>query len=241
MKTVRRIVHIDEDRCDGCGLCIPNCAEGALQIIDGKARLVSDVYCDGLGACLGHCPQDAISIVEREAAEFDEEAAMEHVRRLQVNEGEELACGCPGSAARTLRRESRPHDASPDLASELCQWPVQLALVPAGAPYLKGADLLVCADCAPFAYANFHRDFLKGRAIVVGCPKLDDFRMYRDKLEAIFREARPASITVAHMEVPCCFGLKHLVSEALRAAGGDIPVTEVTIGVDGTIKTTAVA
>jgi Pyruvate/2-oxoacid:ferredoxin oxidoreductase delta subunit len=241
MKTVRKIVQIDEERCDGCGLCIPNCAEGALQIIDGKARLVSDVYCDGLGACLGHCPQDAISIVEREAAEFDEEAVLEHVRKLQVSECQDLACGCPGTAVRTLKRENTSHGVSPDLASELAQWPVQLTLVPAGAPYLKGADLLVAADCAPFAYANFHRDFLKDHAVVVGCPKLDDFRMYRDKLETIFREARPASITVAHLEVPCCFALRHLVSEALKAAGGKVPVKEVTIGVDGTIKNTIVA
>ncbi len=236
MKKVRQIIRIDEDRCDGCGQCVPACAEGALQIVNGKAKLVSDVYCDGLGACLGHCPQGAITVEEREAEEFDEEAAMAHARRSEPDQPDSLPCGCPGSVSRSLKTPDHSSKAHTDAPSELSHWPVQIALVPTNAPYLRGADLLVVADCVPFAYPNLHADFLRGHAVLVGCPKLDDARMHERKMEAIIREARPASITVLHMEVPCCFGMKRLIQAAVAVSGVSLPVKEITIGIDGSQK-----
>lgn len=254
----RNIVHIDETKCDGCGLCIPSCAEGAIQIIDGKARLVSDRYCDGLGACLGKCPKDAIKIIRREAQEFDEEAAKEHVERLAgagVTSGAEAAPGvshgsetvhrsapvaCPASLAFERGREGRSLEgaggSAPDAAPGIGrrQWPVQLMLVPAKAPYFEGAGLAVVADCVPFACPDMHERFLKGRAVVVGCPKLDDADYYVDKLADIFRSNSVNSVSVVHMEVPCCFGLGRIVEEALRAAGVSVPVGDITVRIDGT-------
>lgn len=236
----RKIVRIDEGKCNGCGLCIPNCAEGAIQIVDGKAKLVSDKFCDGLGACLGHCPEDAITIIEREAEDFDEQAveAFLHAQKKSQAQPQFQFSGCPSSKAmqfeapRTVAATGRTAS-SP---SELTQWPVQLKLVPVNAPYFENADLLIAADCVPFAYPDFHRDFLKGRAVVVGCPKLDDIQLYREKLAAIFRENSIKSVTVPFMEVPCCFGLVKATEDAIEASGKSIPFKKVRIGIRGEIK-----
>lgn len=227
---VRKIVSIDESKCNGCGLCIPNCVEGALKIVDGKAKLVKDIYCDGLGACLGHCPLDAITIVEREADEFDEHAAMEYVSNKKTSGG------CPGSRMRVINRSSQTgEDSNVNITSKLRQWPVQLELVPVNAPYFKGADLLITADCVPFAYANYHNDFLKDKAVVVGCPKLDNVNHYVEKLSEIVKNNNLESITVLRMEVPCCGGMAMAAKNARDAAGSDIPVKVITIGIEGNI------
>lgn len=227
----RKIINIDEEKCTGCGLCIPSCAEGALQIVDGKARLVKEIYCDGLGACLGHCPEDAITIEEREAASFDEKATERHLEDMKKEKSKELPCGCPGTTVQSFKKnESRKRE------SELTHWPIQLMLVPVEAPYLKDADLLVAADCAPFSYPDFHQDFLRGKALVIGCPKLDASTIYEEKLAEIIKANNIKSITVLHMEVPCCFGLNQIVSEGVRMSGKDVPVKQTTIGIRGDIK-----
>lgn len=227
---MRKIVKIDEDKCNGCGSCVPACAEGALQVIDGKARLVSETYCDGLGACLGECPQGAITIEERPSQEFDEEAARRHVELVSRAK---TACACPGAAVRQFERRASTAEATESAPSMLAQWPVQLALVPPAAPFLKGADIMLSADCVPFACADFHRRFLPDHALLVACPKLDDFAAHLEKLTAIMREAAPNSLTVVNMEVPCCFGLVHMARESVRLSGRDVPVREVTIGIRG--------
>jgi len=188
---VRKIVKIDESKCDGCGQCIIGCAEGALAIIDGKARVVKDSYCDGLGACLGTCPQDAITVEEREAEPFDEEAVDRHLAEAKTQPPvlSVLECGCPGSAVRQLERAPASEPAATDCPSQLGHWPVQLALVPPGAPFLQNADLLLAADCVPFAMADFHARFLHGRSVVVGCPKLDDPQKYVEKLADILDQS----------------------------------------------------
>jgi Pyruvate/2-oxoacid:ferredoxin oxidoreductase delta subunit len=241
----RNIVEIDEAKCDGCGLCVPSCAEGAIQIVDGKARLVSDVYCDGLGACLGTCPQDAIRIVQREAKPFDEHAARRHVQRAEpVGEGSAASAVCPGSAARDLRLATRPAgppqsaasgaDQGADApASALGNWPVQLRLVPPNAPFLRDSDLLLAADCVAFAYADFHRQFLQGRPVVIGCPKLDDAPAYVDKLADIVTQSSIRSITILHMEVPCCTGLVRIAAAAIAQSGRNIPLNDATISIRG--------
>ena len=227
----RKIVRIDEEKCTGCGLCIPNCAEGALQIVDGKAKLVKDIYCDGLGACLGHCPEDAITIEERDAKSFDEEATKKHLKDLKKKEQQkELPCGCPGTAVKSFKKRATKSE------SELTQWPVQLMLVPVTAPYLKDADLLIAADCVPFSYPDFHQDFLKGKVLVIGCPKLDAATIYEEKLAEIFKMNNIKSVTVMHMEVPCCFGLNQIVNEALRLSGKKILLKEITVGIRGDLK-----
>lgn len=242
---VRKVVVIDEAKCDGCGDCVTSCAEGAIAVIDGKARLVSEIYCDGLGACLGHCPQGAITIEEREAAAFDEAATQTHLSTLRRAQAAtplrvtETPHQCPGS---TLRSLDRPVAAAPtahapvgDLASELRNWPIQLTLVPPMAPYLQGADILLVADCVPFAYADFHRKFLKDKPVIIGCPKLDQMDAYAKKLTEIVRVAKPKSLSVLHMEVPCCSGFTRLAHYALQAAASDVPLTDVTIGIRGEI------
>jgi NAD-dependent dihydropyrimidine dehydrogenase PreA subunit len=243
-KVVRRIVKIDEEKCDGCGLCIPQCKEGALQIIEGKARLVSERYCDGLGACLGHCPRGAISIEEREVDEFDEQALHEHLDSRQgakgPGDGVERVHSCPSAKVMSFqgrKKESSGVENSWNGRGEsaLSQWPVQLALVPVSAPYLRHADLLIAADCVPFAYANFHRGLLEGKTVLVACPKLDDTRPYLQKLAHIFARCEIRSVTVAHMEVPCCFGLVNLVEEAVRLGGKEIPIKDVVVSVEGEI------
>ncbi len=240
-KTMRKIVHIDEEKCDGCGLCVPSCAEGALQIIDGKARLVSEIYCDGLGACLGECPQDAISIEEREAPEYDEVATEEHLEQQRQHdtapsaEGN-LACGCPGSAMQQF--ESPATDAAAThQPSRLTQWPVMLTLVPPTAPFLAGADVLLTGDCVAYASGSFHQDFLKDHALLVACPKLDDWEAHLAKLTAVLQQSAPKSVTVMRMEVPCCGGLTQIAQQAIQASGRKIPLAEVVIGIHGEIKT----
>lgn len=219
----RKIIKIDESKCTGCGDCIPNCHEGALQIIDGKARLVNDVFCDGLGACLGHCPEGAITIEEREAEPYDEAKVKEALKKEETHKTHAHNGACPGLKVMDFKGG----------ASELRQWPVQIKLVPPSAPYLKNADLLVAADCVPFAYADFHGDLLSGKTLLIGCPKLDDAELYVEKLTEILKNNDIKSITCAHMEVPCCFGLVSIVKQALEASGKKIPFCETTIGIKG--------
>ena len=234
---LRKIVHIDEEKCDGCGVCVPNCVEGALQVVNGKARLISEIYCDGLGACLGKCPQDAITVEERWSEDFDEEATHQHMQKLQQTT-RDVPCACPSATVRNFEDAgAAPVDKEfTRQPSTLAHWPVQLALVPPGAPFLQGSDLLLAADCTAFAYPDFHRDFLRGHALLVACPKLDDFPAHLRKLTEIFARSDIRSVSVAHMEVPCCSGLVHMVRQALLASGKDIPFREVTIGVRGDIK-----
>ncbi|MCL5071583.1 MAG: 4Fe-4S binding protein, partial [Actinobacteria bacterium] len=276
--TIRKIIEIDEDICNGCGNCIPNCPEGALQVIDEKARLISDLFCDGLGACIGECPAGAIKVIEREAEPYSETKVMENITRQGKNviaahlkhlkdhgetalyneaveylknnnieimedvkmnskssENEDrMPCGCPGSAVMDLREKKsgeavKPGELKPGLKdssktarivellgqltakeSKLRQWPVQIMLVPPTAPYLRGAELLIAADCVPFAYAGFHEDFLENKVLLIGCPKLDDSEFYVEKFTEIFRLNDVKSVTVAHMEVPCCFGMLNI-------------------------------
>ncbi len=252
----RVIVDIDETRCDGCGDCVPSCAEGAIRIVNGKARLVGDELCDGLGACLGECPQGAIRVVERDAAPFDEAAVERHLGgasrhgpvpapagapprpRLSLSvmqpAAEVQGGGCPGARSVDLGpARTPPAGPGPASPSQLSHWPVQLGLVSAQAPWLAGADLLLAADCVPFAYADFHRDLLAGRRVLVGCPKLDDVQGYVGRLTEIFRTSRPRSVTVARMEVPCCGGIVWAAREAVRLSGVPLPISEVTVGVAG--------
>jgi Pyruvate/2-oxoacid:ferredoxin oxidoreductase delta subunit len=249
--TVRRsIITIDEDKCDGCGLCVPSCAEGAIQIVDGKAKLVSETYCDGLGACLGECPRGAISIEEREADPFDEEAAMAHVEAMK-EDAEALeeeappgkgfrvpAFSCPGMAATALQERpgEAPDAADADAPSRLRNWPVQLALAPVEAPYFEGAELLLAADCSAFALARMHEKYLHGRVTLIGCPKLDDADAYIEKLGAILAKNDIRSLTVVRMEVPCCGGLEKIAAAARDRAKQDVPVQTVVIAIDGTVK-----
>ena len=246
---LRKIVEIDEDKCNGCGLCVPSCAEGAITMVDGKARLAADNLCDGLGACLGDCPQDAIRIIDREADEFDEAAVEQHLQETQPENAAATAPhdrhhhaaggGCPGSRVMSFAAEpAQDAGTAPGerQTSELRQWPVQLHLVPVTAPYFQNADLLVAADCAPFAYGGFHRDFLAGKALVIGCPKLDDLNIYQQKLTEIFRSSTIKSVTVVRMEVPCCCGIVAVTRKALADSGKDIPFSEVTVGIQGDIR-----
>jgi NAD-dependent dihydropyrimidine dehydrogenase PreA subunit len=244
----RNIVEIDQEKCDGCGLCVPSCAEGAIKIIDGKAVLAADNLCDGLGACLGECPRDAIRIIERDADEFDEKAV--EANRVKAAVGSGLAVqhgatstghhggGCPGSRLMTRQTPvaENSSEESGSRQSRLGQWPVQLSLVPVNAPFFENADLLIAADCAPFAYADFHKDFLAGKALLVGCPKLDDNEYYTEKLTDIFRSANLQSVTVVRMEVPCCGGIEAAAKRALVASGKTFPLNVVTISVDGRIR-----
>lgn len=239
----RKIVLIDEEKCNGCAACIPGCPEGALQIVDGVAKLVSDKYCDGLGACLNECPEDAISIIEREADDFDEEAVEARIQETKREKAKEKVENesnrphvCPSREVRQFNRKDTSGVGASGGPSRLSHWPIQLNLVPANAPYLKNADILIAADCVPFAYAGFHEDLLKGKILLIGCPKLDDPNFYIEKLSQIFKEADIKSITVAHMDVPCCFGLNHIIVKAKEAAGKDIPVDEVTVTIEGDLK-----
>ena len=234
-EALRTIIRIDEEKCNGCGQCVEACAEGAIQLVDGKARLVSESYCDGLGACIGECPQGAISFERRVAEEFDERAVEAHLRqtgRAPATPHAHDHARCPGAAARQFQPAGHA-GRSTGQASALGQWPVQLALVPPTAPYFQGADLLVTADCVPFAYADYHADLLSGKAVVVGCPKLDDAEFYVQKLGAILSASDIRSITVAIMEVPCCRGLERIVRRAVAQAGKHLPVEVVTIGIQG--------
>lgn len=229
---IRKIVKIDQEKCNGCGLCIDACHEGALQLINGKATLVSESYCDGLGACLPECPMGAITIEEREAQPFDEEAVKQHI--MQKMEGT-LPCGCPGTQVRTMERPSdmsAQQQGQAPVESQLRQWPCQIRLVPANAPYFRNAHLLVAADCTAYAYASIHQDFMRNKITIIGCPKLDDVD-YSDKLTDILKYNDIKSITVLKMEVPCCSGLAYAVRDALIKSGKMIPWRVVTISIDG--------
>ena len=212
MKVLRKISEINEERCKGCGECIITCAEGSLEIVDGKARVIADKYCDGLGACLGECPMDALSIVEREADEFDVEAVEEH---LATREG-------PVTIGETVQ-------------SALSQWPIQIRLIPASAPFLKEADLLIVADCVPASFPGFHAEFAENKVVMLGCPKLDDAQEYVDKFTEIFSNCDIRSITTPVMEVPCCSGLPMILKEAMDASGKEIPLEKVVISTKGKI------
>ncbi len=230
----RNIVFIDEDKCNGCGLCIPNCAEGAIKLINGKAKLVDDRFCDGLGACLGHCPQDAITVIEREAPGFDEEAVKKHLHAPAM-----VPHSCPGSMAMDFRSQKKAagvisaRQNSMRQNSELRQWPVQITLVSPEASYFRDAELLVAADCVPFAYPNFHSDFLAGKSVIIGCPKLDDADSYINKLTEMLRKNNIKGITLVNMEVPCCFGLQSIVEEAMERSGKVLPVRQSVITIRG--------
>jgi len=278
----RKIIKIIEDKCTGCGLCIPNCPEGALQIIDGKVRLISDLFCDGLGACIGHCPEGAIVIEEREAEKYDEAKVMENIVKQGKNvikahllhlkghneqgylreameflkkkgvgiprldeghgspRGEAAGHGhaCPGSMMMDFTKDKKPAPNETGTArkggpSQLRQWPVQITLVPPFAPYFDDADLLIAADCVPFAYADFHQDFLKGKTVLVGCPKLDDIEFYKEKFTQILKLHDLKSVTYAHMEVPCCSGLIGVINKAIEESGKKVPFKEVVISIKG--------
>jgi len=244
MKTMRKIIEIDEERCDGCGECVPNCAEGALQIIDGKAKVVSDNLCDGLGACLGECPKGALTVVEREADEFDEEAVEKHLSDLPaaptIEKPADIPCGCPSANIQTFGTADSCREANRPVTMETAQsalthWPIQIRLIPPEAPFLKGADLLVLADCCGVAYAGLHEDLLKGRVIMIGCPKFDDVQDYIDRFTAIFKTADIKSVSVVVMEVPCCSGLPVIVKKGMEAAGKTVPLREIVIGLKGQV------
>ncbi|MDP2924485.1 MAG: 4Fe-4S binding protein [Candidatus Omnitrophota bacterium] len=269
----RKIIKIDEKKCNGCGLCIPNCPEGAMQIINGKARLVSDLFCDGLGACIGKCPKGAIFVEEREAKDYDEKKVMEnivkqgketiaaHLKHLKEHgqkqylqealdflkakaitiPKEEIMskneCGCPGSKMIDIKRKTKNINGQPQrLHSELRQWPIQLHLLNPSAPYFKEANLLIAADCVSFSYANFHQRLLKGKILIIFCPKLDNAKdVYVEKLTQIIKNNEIKSLTLVHMEVPCCFGLVSIAEEAVKALGKNIIIKNYTISIKGDI------
>ncbi|MFH1725014.1 MAG: 4Fe-4S binding protein [Elusimicrobiota bacterium] len=240
-KAMRKIVHIDEDKCDGCGQCVPSCAEGAIKIIDGKARLMADNLCDGLGACLGTCPKDAITVSERPAAAFDEKAVEEMKRKEEETSAPppQTPCGCPGSMARTFKTNGKSEPApaaGPGPAqSRLGHWPVQLTLLPEQGPIWDQADVVLSADCVAFALPDFHERLLSGRSLAVACPKLDDGHAYVAKLARVFEANELRSLTIARMEVPCCGGLEQIVRLAMEEAGKKVPLTVVIVGVQGNI------
>ena len=242
MQTRRKIIEIDEELCDGCGQCVIACAEGALQVIDGKARVISDNLCDGIGACIGDCPQGALKIVEREAEEFDPEAVEEHLSQLETKAGPDesaSACGCPSTqiqsfaAVETGGKKAPAGNAAAE--SRLSHWPVQIRLVPADAPFLKGADLLVLADCVAVAYPALHKELLEGRAVMMGCPKFDDVDSYAAKFADVIRQAGLNSITVVTMEVPCCSSLPGIVKKGMSEAGRVLPYREMVISQRGEV------
>ncbi len=231
----RQIIKIDQEKCDGCGLCVPSCAEGAIEIVDGKAQLVAEKFCDGLGACLGECPQGALTVEEREAEEFfgpapGSPAALEH-GTPEPAAAEEPVFVCPGSQMRQFERAQAPEG----VPSALSHWPVKLRLVAPQAPFLKGAELLVAADCAAFAAGDFHAKYLAGRAVVCGCPKFEDLEESTTKLTAILKENDIKGITIVNMEVPCCHGLVQAVRQAMVAAGKVLPVSICTLGAAGQV------
>jgi len=243
MKVMRKIIEIDEERCDGCGQCVPDCAEGALKVVGGKVKILAERFCDGLGACLQACPTGALKIVEREADEFDEEAVMKLLEERKAgNKKVQPGIAPPGFADAKFetpcQAANRPRfDFAPEkTGSALTHWPVQIRLVPAQAPFLQNADLLVVSDCVPVAYPHFHRDFLADRVVMMGCPKFDDVNGYIQKFIEVFQKAKPRSIKLAVMEVPCCGGMRMIVKEALKQADMDIPLEEVVITARGEIK-----
>jgi ferredoxin len=240
MKLKRKIIKIDEDLCNGCGQCVISCAEGAIRVSEGKARVIAEKYCDGLGACLGECPTGALTIVERVADDFDVEAVEKHLaseKEAQKSaEAIPMACGCPSTQIRTFApAPGREGPSGATGKSELSHWPVQIRLVPPNAPFLKGAHLLIAADCVPVAYPKLHDDFLKGRIILLGCPKFDDVQSYVEKFRDIFRSADIRSVLVLDMEVPCCSALPKIVRRGMEGARKEIPFEEVVISPRGEI------
>lgn len=243
MIVMRKIIEIDDDLCDGCGNCVPSCAEGALEIIDGKARVIADFYCDGLGACLGECPTGALSITEREADEFNEEAVealLEKQKKQKPKVTIPMSGGCPSARLESFSPPAtgRQVPAAGETAatpSALSHWPVQIMLVPPTAPFLKGADLLVLADCVPVAFPTLHRDFLEGKAVMMGCPKFDDAEHYIDKFSQVCSQSGIKSITTVVMEVPCCSALPMIVKKGMELSGTSIPIEEVVISTRGEI------
>lgn len=228
---IRKIIKIDEEKCNGCGACADACHEGAIEMIDGKAKLTREDYCDGLGDCLPACPVDAITFEEREAPAYDEAAVL----AAQKMKSTPLPCGCPGTHSKSIKRETCTAPVSTAVSpSQLSQWPVQIKLVPANAPYFDGANLLVAADCTAYAYGNFHSEFIRNHITLIGCPKLDDGD-YAEKLTAILSNNNIKSLTVVRMEVPCCGGIENAVKTALQASGKFISLRVVTISTDGNI------
>lgn len=225
---IRKIIKIDETKCNGCGACAAACHEGAIEMVGGKAKLTREDYCDGLGDCLPACPVDAITFEEREAPAYDEAAVLAAKRK---KEAAPLPCGCPGTQSRTIRREDCDCVSAPAV-SRLSQWPVQIKLVPVNAPYFDNANLLVAADCTAYAYGNFHNDFIRNRVTLIGCPKLDAID-YTEKLTAILSSNNIKSVTVVRMEVPCCGGIEYAVKQALQTSGKFIPWQVITISTDG--------
>ncbi len=249
MKVKRKIIQIDEEKCDGCGQCVPACAEGSLELVDGKVRVVSENLCDGLGACLGECPNGALRIIKREAEEFDEEAVEEYLAEKEKQEklqNRMIGGGCPSARIQQFDRapspeRSRPAPVEAADRSALAHWPVQIRLVPPTAPFLRGAELLVLADCVPVAFPTLHRDFLEGKAVMMGCPKFDDAQSYIDKFTQIFQTAAIKNVTIVVMEVPCCSGLPTIVRKGLEASGQTIPVEEIVVSTKGAILSRAAA
>jgi ferredoxin len=234
---IRKIIKIDEEKCNGCGLCIDACHEGALELVDGKARLVSDSYCDGLGDCLPQCPTGAITIEERKAKPFDEKAVKKRMEMRKNESLKPLACGCPGTQVKTMEKGSQtatPQQTPVNVESQLRQWPCQLKLVPVNAEYLSNSHLLIAADCTAYAYANIHQDFMRNKITLIGCPKLDNVD-YSEKLTEILKRHEIKSITILRMQVPCCGGLVNAVKKALIQSGKMIPWRIITISVDGRI------
>jgi Pyruvate/2-oxoacid:ferredoxin oxidoreductase delta subunit len=237
---LRNIVKIDEDKCDGCGLCITACAEGAIELVEGKAKLVSEIYCDGLGACLSHCPQNAITVEQRQAEPFDHEATEKHLAQQKQTISTPTDFVCPGLANKQLREKTLITESSTggEITSQLTHWPVQLRLLSPKAPFLNKADLLLVADCVPFAMGDFHNKLLKGRTIAVGCPKLDDSELYVQKLTEILNNNNLNSLMVIHMEVPCCSGLTQIAQQAIKNSGVKISLEDITIDLKGNISKT---
>lgn len=245
MNILRKIIEIDQELCNGCGKCVPSCAEGAIQIVDGKARLVAERYCDGLGACLGECPTGALRVIERVADDFDEQAVHEYLAKERAKNTEEtrvsLACGCPstlvqtfGPSADACAKANRTASYKPD-GSALTHWPVQIRLVPPTAPFLKGADLLIAADCTAFAYPAFHRDLLPGKTVLIGCPKFDNAQEYVRRFTEIFKTADIKSVTTVIMEVPCCSSMIGIINNAMEEAGVSIPFKKIVVSARGKI------
>jgi len=251
MKATRKIIKIDEELCDGCGQCVPDCAEGSLKIIDGKAKLVADKLCDGLGACLGSCPTGALQIIEREADEFDEEAVEEFLANEKKQEKTTapatMDCGCASTHIQSFKPTTSGQGASPCQAaniptlmakhpesdSELTHWPVQIRLVPASAPFLQNSNLLVAADCTAVAVRNFQENYLKDKTVMMGCPKFDDADSYVEKFAEVLRTSNLKSLTILIMEVPCCSAMKVIIKKAIEKAGTSVPVEEITISTRG--------
>lgn len=238
-KILRKIIEIDEDMCNGCGNCVTGCEEGALRIVNGKAKVVSETFCDGLGACIGECPTGALKIVEREAAPFDERAVQKH---QAGKEKEVMPCGCPSTHIRILEKsdacEASGNPAGWEAGNEkssLTHWPIQIKLIPASAPFLKGADLLILSDCTAVALPSLHRGLLKGKVVMMGCPKFDNAKEYMEKFTDIFQTAGIGSVTVVFMEVPCCSGMPVIVKKAMAAANKNIPVKEIMLSLKGDV------